>query len=315
MPGKPEPPHQNRAVIVTGLDRTVTVAEVLQAIASTAPVGAVSSAYLLPRRHLDEPHRVLNRPGGPEAGAAAKISFNQRAAAMELVRLSRAKIFRVRGRTPYVTEDREGIQLRGPIPPPLSESASQTRVLLLEGPAEGVEGFDEVSIRRLLKTDLAASRDAGPFRDMSEPVITTLTDEGRQRMEWRFFSYSRQALPFKRVIKRHFGSRLKVSHGRDPCCSVHISEGARVRYYETKRLSLKKDGDGGELGQEEQRAGEAPIEDSGRTIEPAGEDSEVTQETAVEPNTDIAIDGDREHIDSSGPQVMAQKPVDAREEL
>ncbi|ROW00007.1 hypothetical protein VPNG_08333 [Cytospora leucostoma] len=212
---KNTPNNRNRGVIVTGLDPDVTLPELLQSIARTAPVGAIASAFLLPSQ----------RQG---ANKGAKVNFSQRRAAMQLVRLSREKTFLVRGRTPFVTEHRKALAARGAlrsVPPPLSE-CFQTRVLVLEGPA-GVEGFDEVSIRRLLVADEVAMRDSGPFGMESEGVITTDSPDGTRRsIEWRFNSYSAQALPFKKVIKRHFGEQLRVTHGRDPCCAEDIYDAA-----------------------------------------------------------------------------------------
>lgn len=216
---KPAPtstPHnRNRGVIVTGLDPNVSLPELLQSIARTAPVGAVASAFLLPRQQQG-------------ANKGAKVNFNQRRAAMELVRLSREKTFLVRDRTPFVTEHRKGLAARGAsqsLPPPLSE-CYQTRVLLIEGPV-GVEGFDEASIRQLLVSEDAAMMDCGPFGVESEAVITTDSPDGTRRsIEWRLFSYSAQALPFKKVIKGHFGKQLRVTHARDPCCAEKIYEAA-----------------------------------------------------------------------------------------
>ncbi|KUI57773.1 hypothetical protein VP1G_05102 [Cytospora mali] len=229
------PDSSNRAVIITGLEHDVTVTEVLQSIARTAPVGAVSAAFLLPLQSpfWKGPKRYHQDPKSSTLGGAVKVSFCQRGAALELVRLSRDKIFRVRGRAPYVTEDRKAILRKAFQPPPLNQGL-QTRVLVLEGPTD-IRGFDTPSIRKLLSADAEAMANAGYYGILSEPVITTNTEEGRRRIEWPFFSYSAQALPFKRVIKNHFGDQLKVTHGRDPCCPEHMWREARKVHQKNDR--------------------------------------------------------------------------------
>ncbi|KUI66144.1 hypothetical protein VM1G_02286 [Cytospora mali] len=234
------PTSSNRAVIITGLEHDVTVTEVLQSIARTAPVGAVSAAFLLPLQSpfRKGPKRYHQDPESNMLGGAVKVSFCQRGAALELVRLSREKIFRVRDRAPYVTEDRQAIRRKAFQPPPLNQGL-QTRVLVLEGPTY-IRGFDTASIRKLLSADAKAMENAGYYGILSEPVITTNTKEGWRRIEWPFFSYSAQALPFKRVIKNHFDDRLKVTHGRDPCCPEHMWEEAR-RVHQKNDRERKKD--------------------------------------------------------------------------
>lgn len=241
----------------------MTLSELLQCIARTAPVGAISSAYLLPNqsRHDYFPNPDAHWPpaSGDMLAAGAKVCFNQRGAALELVRLSMEKVFKVRRRTPYVTEDRK-YQLHysdAPPPPPLNQYI-QTRVLVLQG-SPRVEGFDEEFIRGLLRSDRAAMLNAGPFGDLSEPVKPKILGNGLRRMEWRFFSYASQALPFKKVIKKHFGNRLDVKHGRDPCCPVEIWEKER-----TKNLEHGKAIVDARIARKEERAREAREKDGGR---------------------------------------------------
>lgn len=235
--------NANRAVIITGLDYDVTVTELLQSIARTAPVGAISSAFLLPRqsRHAYYPNPRSRWPParGDMLAAGAKVSFNQRWAAMELVRLAREKVFRVRDRAPFVTEDRSRSHLHADGPPPPLSQYVQTRVLVLEGPPR-LEGFDEPAIRQLLRSNGAAMMDAGPYGDLSEPVVTKDLKNGVRRMEWRFFSYAAQALPFKKIIRLHFGNRLTVRHGRDPCCPVQVWEEERRRNREQSAALFAK---------------------------------------------------------------------------
>lgn len=204
----------------------------MESIARTAPVGAISSAFLLPR----PPRRVYDSKAaaqGPPArdnmlGPAVKVNFNQRGSALRLIRLAREKVFQVRNKTPYVSEDRKGFLRSGDTKLlPLSQY-NQTRVLILEG-APNVKGFDEATIRQLLRSDATAMHHARSLGDLSESVITKTVDNGQRRMEWRFFSYSDQALPFKKVIKAHFGNRLSVRHGRDPCCPLKLWEAERRR--------------------------------------------------------------------------------------
>lgn len=224
--------NSSRAVIISALPHDVSVTEVLESIARTAPVGAISSAFLLPR----PPRRVYDSKAaaqGPPArdnmlGPAVKVNFNQRGSALRLIRLAREKVFQVRNKTPYVSEDRKGFLRSGDTKLlPLSQY-NQTRVLILEG-APNVKGFDEATIRQLLRSDATAMHHARSLGDLSESVITKTVDNGQRRMEWRFFSYSDQALPFKKVIKAHFGNRLSVRHGRDPCCPLKLWEAERRR--------------------------------------------------------------------------------------
>ncbi|KAK7733667.1 hypothetical protein SLS53_008134 [Cytospora paraplurivora] len=251
------------------LDPDVSLPELLQSIARTAPVGAIASAFLLPNQQK-------------RASKGAKVNFNQRRAAMELVRLSREKTFLVRDRTPFVAEHRKELAARGAlqsIPPSLSE-CSQTRVLVVQGPAE-VEGFYEPSIRQLLVADEAAMRDSGPFGVQSEAVITTDSPDGTRRsIEWRFVSYSAQALPFKKVIKRHFGKQLRVTHGRDPCCAEDI--------YDAARRALKAQGGPASDTTTGQQDTGANV-DKAKRYEDGGDDShadlveKVDEETSAEP--------------------------------
>lgn len=236
----------------------MTVTELLQSIARTAPVGAISSALLLPLQPVDAYYRDPRSRWPPARGdrlaAGAKVSFNRRDDAIEFIRLAREKVFRVRNRTPYVAEDRSRARSGAPVPPPSMDQYLHTRVLVLEGPP-GTRGFDEATIRRVLRSDEKAMSDAGPFGDLSEPVITTLLGNGLRRMEWRFFSYALQAMPFKKVIRAHFVSRLSVRHGRDPCCPMEVWEEERRRNRERVR-----DCPHGKKARQDQLNRESPIE-------------------------------------------------------
>ncbi|ROW08773.1 hypothetical protein VMCG_02720 [Cytospora schulzeri] len=235
----PPPGKCYMAVHITGLDPTLTLPELLQSIAETAPVGMVLSARLLPDKNNNEPkgprkkprelyslssnpHIPPPPPPPPSSPQKADIVFGNENAPYELRQRARDGTFLVRGRTPFVAVNSQlvfnypKVELR------------RSRVLRIRGPP-GVEGFSEEAIRAVLAADATAMEAVGALGVQSEPVLMREEEEevkeggeeGRtggmvRVMEWRFFG-TVQAKAFKVVLREHFGRQLEIANAPDPC--------------------------------------------------------------------------------------------------
>lgn len=193
------------AVHITGLDPSLTLTELLQSIAETAPVGMILSARLLPA----DGRRGNSRP----SSLKADIVFGNENAPYALRQRAREEAFLVRGRPPFVAVN---TQLAFDSP---KADLRRSRALRIRGPP-GVNGFDEASMRGILASSAAAMRAAGALGVESEPVETReehVGAEGVMRvMEWRFFDND-QARAFKHALREHYGQALEINSGPDPC--------------------------------------------------------------------------------------------------
>ncbi|ROV91463.1 hypothetical protein VSDG_07134 [Cytospora chrysosperma] len=266
------------AVHITGLDPSITLAELLQSIAATAPVGMVLSARLLPAESTGAPRgqrRSDSNPSSPSSPSSLKadIVFGNDNAPYDLRRRARDGSFLVRGRAPFVAVNNQLVFNRP------KADLGRSRVLRIRGPA-GVEGFNEEAMRHVLTSDAAAMEAVGALGVDSEPVETRDGYEGEgegegegerrgweqeggmRTMEWRFFDHV-QARAFKRALRDHYGRRLKIESGPDPCWDYK----EMTRYLSRSRA---KNGRRASIRQQQQQLGWlAPVVDPSAPVYPA----------------------------------------------
>lgn len=188
-----------RFVRIFGLDMHTTLADIVEGIAQTAPVGRVLSVRF---------ERKTTIKNGIEFKAAL-VLFDHRVAPIDLQRLARQGSFLVRGACPWVAVSYE----RSFHDNDFSELSS--RVVLLHGRTD-VADFSEEGIRDLIVSNTEAMRSLGPLGLESEPVWVRDWD-GRRYMEWRFFDNYKQARVFLQILRRYFHKQLSVAPGPDPC--------------------------------------------------------------------------------------------------
>ncbi|KUI57925.1 hypothetical protein VP1G_05258 [Cytospora mali] len=241
----PPPGKCYRAVHIAGLDPSVTLTDLIQSIAATAPVGMILSAQLVPatpRTASSSPPEGSTeaQPSGasaadgsePKPDLKADIIFGNSDAPYKLRQAAWEKTFLVKGKTPFVTINTSLI-FAGP-----KAELRRSRVLHIRGPPDA-EGFDEETIRGVLTSNAAAMETVGALGVSSESVETREEDEGGgsvvRVMEWRFFGVL-QARNFKRVLREHYGKRLQVDSAPDPCWDYRD-----MREY-LRRVSVKGQG-------------------------------------------------------------------------
>ncbi|CAN8095761.1 unnamed protein product [Discula destructiva] len=191
-----------RSVYIANIHRSTTLTELMQAIAAAGPFGMVTSAKLL-------------RRAGSRAGAI--VDFARVSGAAALARAAREGDFFVKGVRPFVavdTTNASGKELRG---------MSESRVLRVVGMPD-VPGFSEEGMRAVLEKDAEvrtlfrqSGRDFWGFD--SEPAVESMADDGsgRKIIVWAFFSNKFQTRPFLLALRKHFGPKLHVDFGIDPC--------------------------------------------------------------------------------------------------
>lgn len=193
--------NRYRAVVIDHLPPGTTLLDLTRSIAETAPVGPITSVSL-----LAPPRQAAN---GLDLGLGARIEFGRHQATVELARAVKAGRFRIRGQVPTVSRDKGAAYHWN------NARRIDSRVVLVRG-RPGTEGFSEEGIRAAMEADAEALGMAGEMGSECEPVVTYEVDDGCVTMEWRFFS-SRQAAAMRLAIERHFGERLEVYKGHDPC--------------------------------------------------------------------------------------------------
>lgn len=208
--------NRYRAVILDHLAPGTTLADLTAALARTAPVGPLTSITLLP-----PPRRA---PNGLDLGLGARIVFGRHQATSALARAARAGTFRVRSAgnaaeqagvvvVPTVSRDRSVAYHWN------NARRIDSRVVLVRAARPG-PGEDEVRAAMLADGDALAR--AGPLGAECEPVVTYPPVDGDGDgsdvvvMEWRFFS-AQQAGAMRLAVERHFGDRVEVYKGHDPC--------------------------------------------------------------------------------------------------
>ncbi|KUI63823.1 hypothetical protein VM1G_10624 [Cytospora mali] len=238
----PPPGKCYRAVHIAGLDPSVTLTDLIQSIAATAPVGMILSAQLVPATPRTSPPEGSTEAqlsgasatdaSEPKPDLKADILFGNSDAPYKLRQAAREKTFLVKGKTPFVAVNTNLIFSR-----PKAE-LRRSRVLHIRGPPDA-EGFDEETIRGVLTSNAAAMEAVGALGVSSESVETREEDEGggsvARVMEWRFFGVL-QARTFERVLRAHYGKRLQVDSAPDPCWDYRD-----MREY-LRRVSVKEQG-------------------------------------------------------------------------
>lgn len=225
--------NRYRAVILDHLAPGTTLADLTTALARTAPVGPLTSITLLPPpRHT---------PNGLDLGLGAHIVFGRHQATAALARAARAGTFRVRS-TGGGAGNAEQQRGKGDVKdnrrdewvvPTVSRDKTvayhwnnarriDSRVVLVRAPPS----VGEAEVRAAMLADADALARAGPLGAECEPVVTYPPADadadgdgdgsGVVVMEWRFFS-AQQAGAMRLAVERHFGERLEVYKGHDPC--------------------------------------------------------------------------------------------------
>lgn len=187
---------KHRAAVISHLAPGTTLADITTGIAQTAPVGLVTEVSFLPVEPEDQDLR-------------ARIVFGSHLAAKALTKAAEARTLRVKGAAPTVAMDLTVAHHWGNI------SRIDSRVVLMRG-RPGTDGFSEQGIRVAMEADSDALARAGDMGVQCEPVVTYPVDDGCITMEWRFFS-KKQAGAMRLAVERHFGERLEVYKGYDPC--------------------------------------------------------------------------------------------------
>ncbi|KAJ4417268.1 hypothetical protein N0V82_006301 [Gnomoniopsis sp. IMI 355080] len=208
--GKPQVSAEKRNyfrfVCILGLSAETRLADILEGIAQTAPVGRVLHV------HWEKDEVAIRRKSKSKA---AFVLFDHDVAAADLVRLAKQRVFLVRGKTPHVS-----IWDKRPFNSNFTgEDAS--RVLHIRGPRD-VEGFSVEGIRDLLLGNDRIVKALGPLGLDAETIVTKQIGGGRQLIEWRFFSNDKQARPVLFLLRRLFYKSLSIDFGPDPCWNEEL---------------------------------------------------------------------------------------------
>lgn len=207
---EPSPYGSNRyrAVIIDHLPPETTLTDLTLSIARTAPVGSITSITLLP------PPRIVSN--GIDLGLGAHVVFGRYQAATALAQAARAGNFRVSTTSPGAEEVVPTVSRDKRVAYHWNNARRiDSRVVLVRG-RPGTPGFSEEGVRAAMLADEDALGRAGPLGVECEPVLRYSVDDGCETLEWRFFS-TQQASAMRLAVERHFGERLEVYKGHDPC--------------------------------------------------------------------------------------------------
>lgn len=209
-----------RFVRIFGLSTDMTLTDILEGIAQTAPVGRVL--------HIEwEKKGVVNHRGMEVKGA--RVLFDHDAAAADLVRLSKQQTFLVRGEPVFVSIwSKRAFHSN-------AEAENVSRVLHIRGPRD-VEDFSEEGIRNFLLGDDRVVRALGPLGLDTEAVVTTELEGDKRRIEWRFFSNEKQAKIVLHILRRAFYKSLSVRPGPDPCWNERLYPKGRTGHKDARYL-------------------------------------------------------------------------------
>lgn len=215
----PETKEYLRFVRIFGLSADMTLANILEGIAQTAPVGRVL--------HIEWDKKGLIRHREMKV-KGAMVLFDHDAAAADLVRLAKQQTFLVRGESVHVSIWAKRA-FHGNV-----EAANASRVLHIRGPRD-VENFSEEGIRTVIMENQEVVKVLGSLALDAEAVITTELGGGKRLIEWRFFSNERQAKILLLILRRLFHKSLSVDPGPDPCWNERLyprdrTGGKDVRY-------------------------------------------------------------------------------------
>lgn len=213
-----------RLVRLFNLSTDVTLADILEGIALTAPVGRVL--------HIEWDHRGSIHYRGEEKRGAF-VLFDTYAAAMDLVCLAKRQTFRVRGKSVYTVISKTPAFYSD------IERADASRVVCIRGP-RNVEGFSEEGLRNILMGNDRLVQALGPLGLDAEACITKSLERGCKSITWRFFSQERQATPILLILRRAFYKSLLVQPGHDPCWNEDLYPKGRTVTRFAKYLPVPK---------------------------------------------------------------------------
>lgn len=201
-----------RFVRIFGLSADMTLADILEGIAQTAPVGRVL--------HIEWEKRGERNYRGRQV-KSAQVLFDHDAAAADLVRLAKQHSFLVRGESAHVD-----IWARRAFHSNADKELAASRVVHIRGRRD-VESFSEEGIRRLVMENDRFVKALGPLGLDAEAVVTT-EEGGGKLIEWRFFSNERQAKPVIMILRRVFYKLLVIEPGPDPCWNRNLYPRSRT---------------------------------------------------------------------------------------
>lgn len=213
-----------RLVRLFNLSTDVTLAEILEAIAQTAPVGRVL--------HIEWDRRGSTQYRGEEKKGAF-VLFDTYAAAMDLVCLAKRQVFLVRGKSVYTTISKTPAFYSD------IERPDASRVICIRG-ARNVEGFSEEGLRGILMGTDGLIESLGPLGLEAEACVTKGLERGWKSITWRFFSQQRQATPILRILRQAFYKSLLVEPGHDPCWNEDLFPKGRMITKFAKYLPVPK---------------------------------------------------------------------------
>lgn len=225
---------QYRGVILHNLDLDTTLADITQGIADTAPAGMVREV-----RFATQPAQDFIR--------SALVVFHSSDAPLRLAKAAREKVFQVRGKTPYVElSSAQAAQFKTKNDTHLWVS----RVLDVRGMPEEFAKCDVEAMKEVIRTHPASKHEAQRYGLESEPIRweeesggqtksehqifvkphkrvslirtkLTLTLRAFRQVLWAFFSFDKQAIPFRAALKSYFSlphtPQLIVNPSVDPC--------------------------------------------------------------------------------------------------
>lgn len=201
-----------RYVRIFGLSTDMTLADILRGIAQTAPVGRVL--------HVEWGKRGTITHRGMKVKTAF-VLFDTDAAAADLVRLAKQKVFLVRRESVHVSIWNNCAFSSN------DDSEISSRVLHIRGPQD-VEGFSEEGIRDLLMSNDMLVKALGPLGLGAEAVVTSKLGGGKQLIEWRFFSNAKQARPVLFFLRRSCYKSLSITFGPDLCWNEELYPRGRM---------------------------------------------------------------------------------------
>lgn len=191
-----------RCVRLFTLGSDVTLADILEGIAQTAPVGRVL--------HIEWEKHAITHQYGQESAKCAFVLFDTHAAALDLFRLAKQQTFLVRGKRVFASIWRQVAFDTN------FEREDASRVVYIRGPRY-VEGFNEEDMRKVLMRHERLVQTVGPLGLDAEACITEALGRGEKSITWRFYSQEKQARPVLAILRQAFYKKLRIRVGRDPC--------------------------------------------------------------------------------------------------
>lgn len=220
--GSPITGQVYRFVRLYKLATDVTLADILESIAQTAPVGRVL--------HIEWQKKTLTHQDRQESESAL-VLLDTHAAAADLVRLAKQRTFLVRGKKVFAHIWRNSAFNTD------FQREDASRVVYIRGPAN-LAGFNEEDMRKILMGNDRLIQTVGPLGLDAEACITSSLPGGEKSIIWRFYSQQRQARPIVSVLRQVFHKKLRIRVGRDPCWDEHLYPKDRENAKNSRRLPM-----------------------------------------------------------------------------